>query len=157
MRKVLIASVAAIALSGCAADNIVAGSSSIFGVGAQSRPDGTQQVAIGAAQGDFVNVPFVLDDNGNEVVARMKGICGQEETASVIGSLEGNATAAVQGAPNITLNFGRGLATGAAATFTSLAMLESAGGDAGVVYDCSNTLMDEKDYRASVGAAPLPE
>jgi hypothetical protein len=157
MRIFALVALAAAVLSGCSTHNIVAGSASTFGLGGQTRPDGTVQAAIGFVQGDFVTVPHIVDDEGNEVVARMKGICGQEETVSVYGSLTGNATAAVQGSPSVTLNVGRGLSTGAAATFLTLATLTSAGGDASDVYDCSNTLMDEKEYRDSTGVSDLPE
>lgn len=108
--------------------------------------------------GDFVTVPMVLVDAGNEVALRVKNVCGQENAVSVYGSLTGNATAGVTGGSNVTLNVGRGLSVGAAAEYLTMANLAAATGESpAFLYDCSKTLMDEKEYRATAGAAPLPE
>ncbi len=123
----------ALMLSACATSNIVGGSSSTYGIGAQTLPDGTFKGSIGATTADFVTVP--LDrSKGTSNPYEVPTMCGGKDAVSTYGTIGGVASAgagtttsaAASTKPGIALSLNRGLATGEPARLLALAELQQA-------------------------------
>ncbi|HEY3812871.1 MAG TPA: hypothetical protein VGL66_06565 [Caulobacteraceae bacterium] len=133
MTKILFAGACALALCACATSNIVGGSSSTYGIGAQTLPDGTFKGSIGATTADFVTVP--LDrSKGVSNPYEVPTMCGGKDAVSTYGTIGGVASAgagtttsaAASTKPGIALSLNRGLATGEPARLLALAELQQA-------------------------------
>lgn len=133
-RRILIAAFGAAALlSACATSNITGGSSSTYGIGGQTLPDGTFKGSIGATTADFVTVP-VDRSKGTSNPYQVPTMCGGKDALSTYGTIGGVASAGagtstsatVTTKPGIALSLNRGLATGEPARLLALAELQTA-------------------------------
>jgi len=141
-------------LAGCTGkNNIVMTSQTGIGITAKNNVDGTVQGGIGYIGSKIASVPLVRNDgSGTPSALRVKGVCGQENaiTAGVLTEGGGEINAAANNA-GISMNVGEGVVAGALGEYIGLAMIARATGGQmpDFTYDCTKTLMDEKEYRSS--------
>ena len=145
MTKIVFASACALTLCACATSNIVGGSSSTYGIGAQTLPDGTFKGSIGATTADFVTVP--LDrSKGTSNPYEVPTMCGGKDAVSTYGTIGGVASAgagtttgaAASTRPGIALSLNRGLATGEPARLLALAELQQANASINAIHEYHN-------------------
>ena len=129
----------ALMLSACATSNIVGGSSSTYGIGAQTLPtSGTFKGSIGATTADFVTVPLDRSKGTAGNPYEVPTMCGGKDAGTrLCGAIGGVASAgagtttsaAASTKPGIALSLNRGLATGEPARLLALAELQQAAHD----------------------------
>ncbi len=116
---------AALALSACASDHIVVAHGSVWGVGAEGKPDGTAAAAIGAVIGDAAAVPYVNKKTGQQYT--VPNSCGGYDAVSVQASVSGKGTSGTV-ASGVTLGIDHDLSVGAPAVLAALTGLQAAAG-----------------------------
>lgn len=133
LARIGLVGVAALLATACATANVVGGSSSTYGIGGQTLPDGTFKGSIGATTADFVTVP-VDRSKGTSNPYEVPTMCGGKDALSTYGTIGGVASAGAGTTtsatsttkPGIALSLSRGLATGEPARLLALAELQSA-------------------------------